>query len=218
MAAPYLGGLRITKAQWVGTHDLLVRFSSTYVASYHYQLYAGRTRVAVTTNPNDRTLLATLKPSVWPQHLWLLAVALAERLTDYGSALPLRPYNVAELTFSTSTWPADSEFIDITAGTVPGGAVDPANLLERILFDTTRQYSIRVDPRGPSGTWNFKPTGRDNRPPAIAGDEPGNLGTALAFSQELLTHPQDVVLDDDGHRFGVSVAGGTATLTYTLPD
>lgn len=197
--------------EWVSTHALLVRFRSTYGASYLYQVYAGRTLIGATSQPRARSLVVTLKPTVWPQHIFLAAVDPDDRLTDYGAQLPLRPYNRVRLRFTASSWPDDAEFIDVTAGTAPGAAVDDTNRLARLLYDSDRQYELTTDPLGPSGTWNFEATGRDDTEPD------GNVGTPLAMAQEILTQPQDVPFDGEGHRFSVSFAGGVATAEFTVP-
>ena len=211
MTAPYLGGIQISGMEWLASHSLLVRFRSTYGTTYLYQVYAGRTLLGATHNPASRSIVVNLLPTEYPQAIYLLAVETDQRLTDYGPELPIRPFNRVRLTFTASAWPADAKFIDITAGTVPGGAVDDDNLLERLLYDADREYEVTTDPFGPTGTWNFEVVGRDDTEPD------GNAGTPLALSQAILTHPQDVQLDADGHRFSLSVAAGTATASYTLP-
>lgn len=211
MTAPYLGGFKIKAVGWVGPQAIIVVFSSTYGNSYLYQLYAGRTLIGVTRGPADRSLVANLGPSVWPQHLTLLAVEPANRLTDYGSFLPKRPYNKVKFRFSTSSWPSDTKLIELAAGTTPGGAVDAANVLERIFYTSDGTFTIYSPPMPGSGTWNFEIAGRDNRPPD------GNRGTALATSASVIAHPPDVVLQDDNTRFSVSIASGTATVTFENP-
>lgn len=212
MTAPYLGGFSITAVGWLSSHAIIVVFASSYGRSYNYQLYAGRTLIGTTTSPGERKIVGSLKPSVWPQPLTLMAVAPAQRTTDYGASLPLRPYNKAKFVFSTSSWPDDAEFIELTGGTEPGGAVDTDTILERIPFDTDGEFEIFSPPMPGSGTWNFELAGRDNRPPE------GNRGTALALQADLLAHPPDVQLNSDDSRLSVAVSGGTATVTFTNPS
>lgn len=210
-AAPYMGGFKITRVAWLGSQSISVVFTSTYGSSYVYQLYAGRTLIGVTSSATDRTVVGDLEPSLWPQHLTLLAVSPANRLVDYGLSLPLRPYNRVRFSFSTSSWPSDSKCIELSAGTAVGGAVDVSNVVERIFFDTDRDFEILSPPMPGSGQWNFEIAGRDNRPPS------GNRGTALAVNANVLAHPPDVVPNDDNTRLAVSVAGGEATVTFTNP-
>lgn len=207
MAAPYMGGFRIVRAEWTGSRSITVRLRSTYGAIYHYQLYAGRTLIGVTEDTAQRVLAGTLQPSLYPQHLTVLAVSPANRLTDYGDFLPLRPYNRIRITFTTADW-TDAAFIDVTAGTAAGEAVDDANRLLRVPFDTNRQYQLLTPPMPGSGTWQLEVTGVDD----TAGD--GNAGTPLAASQAVLAHPPDIGFRSDGSRLGVSIAGGTATITF----
>lgn len=212
MAAPYMGGFRMTKLRWLGRHTLAVQFSSSYGSTYQYQLYAGRCLIGVTRSVNQRTIIGHLRPSDYPQPLTMLAVGVKNVETDYGANLPVRPYNRVELKFTTSSWPADAKFIDITAGTVPSGAVDSTNLLKRLFFDKDRQYTVNSDPMGPGGNWNFEAAGRDDKQPS------GNVGTALAMTHnDLLVHPKDVQLDANGDRLVVAISGQQATVTFTLP-
>lgn len=212
MTAPYLGGTRITGAEWLSAAALAVRFTSTYGSTYLYQLYAGRSLAGTTASPTARQVVGQIAPSQWPQHLTLLAVEPSQRLTDYGALLPRRPYNKARLRFQTSGWPSDARSIDVLAGTTPGGAVDADNRIARVPFDTNRQYAILTPPMPGSGQWNFEVIGRDDTLPE------GNAGTALALSAQLLAHPPDVALASDGSRFGVSIENQQATVTFAYPE
>ena len=204
----YMGGFTITAAHWLSSEELQVRFTSTYGSTRYYQLYAGRSLVGVTMSREARSVIGTFKPSLWPQHITLLAVDSVDRLKDFGPGLPLRPYNKVKLRASAASYPADSEFLDVHAGTVPGGAVDANNRIQRVKYDIDREYELFTDPLPGSGTWNFEIAGRDDRPPD------GNLGTALAISQEIIAHPPDMPLDDNGNRFSLSIASGTATFAF----
>lgn len=211
MTAPYLGGFKIKAIGWLGPQSVIVVFSSSYGSSYLYQLYAGRTLIGVTRGTGDRSIIGSLSPSEWPQHLTLLAVAPENRLTDYGASLPLRPYNKVKLTFSTSSWPSDAKLIELSAGTAVGGAVDTTNVLKRVFYETDGTFTIYSTPMPGTGQWNFEIAGRDDKPPD------GNRGTALAVSADVIAHPPDVVLQDDNTRFSVSIASGTATVTFENP-
>lgn len=208
MTAPYAGGHTILSAHWVGPRALKVRFSTTYGTTYHHQVYSGRTLAGVTAATGERSVIAQVVPSLSPQPLQLLAVAAGNRTTDYGADLPIRPYNRARLRFSTSGW-TDAKYIDVTRGSVAGGAVSSANLVRRVLFDTNRIYTVVTDPLQESGTWNFEAVGKD----VI-----GNEGDSLALSTTLLVYPPDIALNSStGNRLTATVASGTATIGYTRP-
>lgn len=209
---PFLGGFALTGAEWLGTHALRITWSTTYGSDYHYQLYAGRTLIGVTTSTTQRQLVAQLQPSDWSQVLQLVAVTTANRLTDYGSLLPLRPYNRVRLVFTAAGMPSDTKWIEITSGTAAGEAVDTDNVLALLPFAGNRVYSWRSDPLAGSGTWNFAVAARDERPPG------GNRGTALALSAAVLSSPPDVVPNSSGQRLTVTVADQEATITFTEPD
>jgi hypothetical protein len=211
MTAPYMGGFQITSVGWLSAGAIAVRFSTSYGSDYCYQLYAGRTLIGTTKSGGARDVVGQLEPSTWPQHLTVLAVSPSNKWTDYGASLPLRPYNRVRLRFKTASWPADSRMIEVSAGTVVGGAVDTDNVVARIPFDTDGDFEIFSPPMPGTGQWNFQIAGRDNRP------NDGNRGTALAVSANVLAHPPDVVLQDDDSRFSVVVAGGEATVTLENP-
>ena len=210
-SGPFMGGHKILRAYWISDSALHVEFSSSYGSTYHYQLYAGRCLIGATSSPAQRLIVGHLQPADWPPHITLLAVDLDQRLTDYGNTLPPRPYNRVVLNFTASSWPADSKYIDVTGGTTPGGAVDDSNLIERLLYDTDRQYTVTTKPLPGTGTWNFEVFGRDSRLAA------GNAGDVLELSQAVLAHPPDVALNSDGSRLSVSVESQTATITFSYP-
>ncbi len=208
---PYLGGFRIVRAAWLNRHSLQVRFASTWGENYYHQIYAGRSLVGVTNSPSDRVVIGAVKPSLWPQHLTLLAVSPTRKETNYGDALPRRPYNRARLRFTVSGYPSDAEFLDVTAGTVPGGAVSAGNRIARVLYDVDREYEVLSPPLAGSGTWNFAVQGVDDKP------DTGNAGASAAIAAPgILAHPPDVP-QTNSVRVSASIAGGIATLTYTRP-
>ena len=205
----HLGGLAITRAEWLGTTALRVEFSTVDTGQL-FQLYAGRKRIGVTSDVSERAVIGQLQPSLYPQHLTLVAVDPADKETDYGDELPKRPYNCVRLTFTISGWPSDAAFVDVVGSTEPGGAVDQDNLLVRQPYDTDRVYTATTPALPGSGDWDFEVTGRDNRPSG------GNEGPALELSANILAHPPDVALNEsDGSRLSVSVAGGVATIGFT---
>eukprot|EP00913_Durusdinium_trenchii_P028459 g26687.t1 len=165
---------------------------------------ANRPLIWYSDGPIANPLSTDLTPSTWPQPLQMLAVSAANRTTDYGDTLPLRPYNVVRFKFTASSWPSDSKLIELRAGTTPGGAVVDSNVVGKVLYDTDRDYTIDTPPLAGSGTWNFEVVGIDDRPAA------GNEGTALAGSKTILAHPPDVQLSS-GSRLSVSAAIGSVT-------
>lgn len=204
----YLGGLAVDSLAWASPRAIVCRFTSIHTARWHH-LYAGRTLIG-SCAPGQRLLSAQLLPARYPEHLTLAAVDIADRTTDFGDSLPLRPYNRVRLRFTASSFPDDTEFLDITAGTEPGGAVDDENRIGRLLFAGDRQYEFLTSPLQ-GGEWNFEITARDNRP---AG---GNAGTSVTAAQSVLAHPPDV--EPVGRdRLAVEVAAGVATITVTVPE
>lgn len=205
----FLGGFTIDSVYWVGTTAIRVGFSTTYGTAYLYQLYAGRTRIGVTADPDERFVIGQMQPSLYPQHLTLVAVDPTDRFTDYGDDLPRRPFNRVRLRFSTSSWPADAKCLEVVGATEPGGAVDQANVLTRILFDVDREYEYVTPALSGSGTWDFAVSGIDSRPGG------GNEGSALSLSADVLAHPPDVTPQSDGSRITFAVTAGAATIGFT---
>jgi len=210
MAAPYLGGFRITSASWASASSIRVDFESTYGDQYAYQLYAGRSLIGATTGASERRIIAPLSWSLWPQVLAVVAIDPAEFGTDYGATLPERPYNKAIATVTTTGWPADSRLVAIAWGDTPGGAVNYSNEV-RTLYDTDRAYVLTSTPIGPSGSYNFAAYGIDDKP------DSGNRGSVTSLTANLLTMPPDLVATD-GVRFTATATSGTATITYDYAE
>lgn len=208
-SAPFAGGLAITSLSWLSPTAIRCTFTTTYGTTYLYQLYAGRIRIGSTFDGAERAIIGQLQPSLYPQEITLLAVAAAERLTDYGPELPLRPYNRVRIRFNTAGFPSDTKFIDITGSTEPGGAVDDSNLIQRILYDVDRTYEVITPALSGTGNWDFEIFGRDDKP------ADGNAGTALEVTADVLAIPPDVGLGSDGTRLTVTVDGGVATVAFT---
>lgn len=206
---PFMGGFVIQSIEWMSSHAIGVSLQTTYSANYLYQLYAGRTLIGATRHPNERLLVGQLIPSTWPQCLTILAVDPGDSDIDYGDALPLRPFNRVRLAWESSGMPTDTRYIEITAGTAAGGAVDPSNVLILVPFDVNRRYEWMTLPLEGSGTWNFEIAHRDDKPPA------GNRGTAVAVAATITAIPPDLMTDSSGARFTMSVASGTATATFS---
>ena len=212
MTAPYLGGIAITDMWPGGANELLVRFSTTYTdGDYHYQIYVGRQLRGVTELLSDRIISATYEQEAVPEEITLLAVDPAEQFTDYGDDLPDRPYARVKLSLTTSGWASDTRFIEVTAGTDPGGAVDLDNVIALVPFVENGAYEIITPPFDECGTWNLEAAGRDGTFPD------GNRGTALVTSEALIVYPVDLVTAEFGPRFTADVAGGILTVTFTEP-
>lgn len=201
-----LGGFQITSAAWLAPQTLFARFTSIYTNRYH-QMYLGRTLIGVSTSFAARSVQGGASPSHYPEELQLVAVTADDRDTDFGLALPPRPYNRVNLGWTTAGW-TDAENIEIEAGDSPGGAVDVANVLGRVPFDTNRTYEFITDPLEGSGTWNFAIKGRDQTHPS------GNLGPGLAVSQHIDARPPDVALNADGSRLAAAIAAGVMTVSF----
>lgn len=210
MTAPYLGGVEITRVAAVAGNQLLVQFESVYEDQYLYQVYLGRMLAGVAASPWSRVVIVEDLASAWPEHLTLLAVDPAEALTDYGGDLPTRPYNRVKLTIDTSALEAGTKFVEVAAGTEPGGAVDPDNVLVREIFRGGGSLSLLTDPLA-GGAWNFEIAGRDGTAPD------GNRGTPLELTADITAHPPDVVGDENG-RFEYAVAAGVLTVAWTNGD
>lgn len=208
--APFMGGLAIVAMEWISSHGLAVSFESTYGTSYQYQLYAGRQLVGATVSTSDTQIIAQLFPSSWPQWLTLLAVPAADRDTSFGPLLPPNPYNCVELNFAAVGQPANAEWIEITAGTVVGGAVSLSNVVGLIPFVGNQFYSWVSQPLHGTGAWNFQLAMRDDCPPN------GNRGPAAAVSSNVITLPPDVAIVA-GQRFEIAIAAGVATVTFAYP-
>ena len=210
LGPPFLGGMRITSARWVGSHGLRVEFATSYGSAYHYQLYAGRTRIGVTTTRSQRAIVAHLQPSRWPQILQLVAVTDANRSTDYGNLLPRRAYNRVRVSAVLSD--PSARTVELASGTEPGGSVDPSNVLRVEMYSGSHVYSMLSPPLAGSGTWHFELAGRDG----TLGD--GNRGTAIAASAAVVAMPPDVQLDFAGRRMAVAIDAQMAAVTFTEPD
>lgn len=209
---PSLGGLQMTDAVYVSPTSIRVTFSTTYDDQL-YQLYAGRKLIGSTGDLSERAITAQLQPSLYPQHLCIVAVDPANRFTDYGDLLPKRPYNRVRIRFTTSASPSDMKFLDVLGADEPGG--DPETLIERVPFDVDRQYEVLTPPLPGTGNWPFQVKGRDDKPSGDT-DSPGNVGPALDLDEDVLAYPPDVVMaGPNSPRFTVTIESGVATAFFT---
>lgn len=205
---PSLGGLRMLDAFYTSPLAIRVTFETTYDDQL-YQLYAGRLLIGATGDLAERAITGQLVPSLYPQHLCIVAVDPEDRLIPLGDDLPKRPYNRVRIRFTTSASATDIKFLDVVGSTEPDGAVDPDNLIERVIFDIDREYEVLTPPLPGTGNWDFEIFARDDKP------ADGNTGASLALSEDVLAYPPDVELQPDGSRLTVSVDTGVATIGFT---
>lgn len=207
----YLGGTRLTGAKWVGTHALSVRFESSHIGLIH-QLYAGRTLIGVAASTTARVIVGQLVQTDWPQRLHVIAVSGELRNVDHGHLLPVRPYNRASITIDSTAITPDARRVVVTAGTTPGGAVDPANRVASSVLEGDGEYVLLTDVLPGSGEWNLAVTAYDRAEPD------GNAGTPLTLSLRVESHPPDFMLNDDGRRLrDFAIADQTLTVSVVLP-
>ena len=212
----YLGGVRLTRASWVGG-ALRVRFESVHSTCLH-QLYAGRQKLGETSAVGQRVLVVLLEPSTWPARLTVVAVEPAQAGQDFGDLLPERAYNRPRLTFTASggTW-SEAKTIEVLSGAEPGDPIGDGVERGRMVFEAEGSQSIRLKPLPGSGFWGLRIQGRDGRLPS------GNVGTAAETVVRVVSHPPDLVavagsgLGTAPRRFTVSVAGGVATIGCEVP-
>lgn len=209
---PYSGGSQITNLEWVDVFALRVDFETTYDNLIH-QVYIGRSLAGNTESMADLSLICHAIPSIYPEHIQLLAVDPADRYTDFGAILPDRPYNAVKLAWTTSGWAPDTRRIEIAAGTEAGGSVVTSNVIGKVPFDDDGAFQFLTDPLPGSGEWNFQIAGRDKTKPN------GNRGIPLAISADILAHPPDLARQPDGYnRLAVTITGGNLTASFVEAD
>lgn len=203
-----MGGLQITDAKWVGQHSLQVSFVTNLVGRF-FQLYAGRRLVGVTATTSTRRVIGQVMPSLIPAPMTLLAVTPDDRQTNFGPKLPPRPWNHYQLNWSTSSYPTDARFFDLTAATAAGGEVDDTNLIARIEYVGDIAYNFDLPELVSGGLWTYRLTPRDDALPR------GNAGTPAEVEIAALVYPKDLKLRPDGNRFTASVEEGVLTCSFT---
>jgi len=204
----FLGGMTIVGVGWAGPHAVYVDFASDYVTDWHWQLYANRTLIGISDDPSDRRVIGQLRAAAAPAPLTLVRVSSDSRQTDYGAELPSQAWNQYTLAWAASGYPSDADHFEITGSTEPGGSVDADNVLGRVPFGGNRSYQFPLEPFDMGGIWTFRITPRDNALPS------GNAGTPSDVAITVAVPPADVVMDDDGNRFSLSVAGGELTVGF----
>lgn len=207
-AGPYLGGFTITSMGWLGPRAVFVDFETTYINKFH-QLYAGKELIGVTSALAETRIVGQLDPSPSPRPILLLAVQPADRLTDFSSGFPPRPWNRFDLDWSGVGMPADTKEFIVTSGTIPGGAVDDSNELGRVPFTSAGlPYTFHTDPVDEGGLWNLRVRAIDNARPS------GNVGTAANVSDTAYIHPPDVLMNASGGRLTATVVNGIVAIDF----
>ncbi len=205
--AAFLGGLQITSMRWGGMHSLGVNFLSVYTDRY-VQIYSGRKLVGVTSSLSATRVVGQVDPSRCPPPITLLAVLVADRLTDFGPQLPRRPWNTFRLDWSAVDYPDDSKWFDVTGSEAAGEPASADNLLAQVEFVGDADYSFELPPLESGGAWEYTITPRDDALPL------GNPGTPDSVSIDARVYPPDVTLRSDGKRFLASVEDGVLTVAF----
>ena len=205
--AACLGGTRITKMQWDGRRALAVTFTSVF-ADRLYQLYAGRTRIAVTELVSELRMVGQLEPTDCPAPLQIVAVEPSDVGTLYGSELPPRPWNRYRAGWSAEDYPADAKWFELWGSSA---ASEPADtLIARVQYVGDTDYVFDLPPLTAGGAWEYTITPLDDAVPA------GNAGTPSTLTVNAHVHPPDVSFLFDGNRFSLAVADGVLTASFTF--
>lgn len=203
----FLGGFKLLSTHWAGPNAVEVRFDSS-LTGWFYQLYAGRTRIASTVLSTERRLIGQLFPDDTPTPLTIVRVSLADRITNFGPQLPKWPWNRFKLAWTVAGYPADCRYWDILASAAAGQAVDPNNLVGRVLFAGDGSYEFYAPPVAANGQWTYRVLPRDSTfRDGNAGDEDDTTVSALIM-------PKDVTEDDSGNRFSLAVTGGQLVAAF----
>lgn len=210
MTAPYAGGHTIKRAEWGESTELNVDFTTVHT-TLHHQLYHGRQLVGVTETIGSRSISGATQQFDNPEEVQILAVDADDQFTDFGSTLPPRPYARVKLRVTTSGWASDTRYVQFSAGTEPGGAVDVTNILGNVPWVGNGTYVFITPPMLESGTWNFEAAGIDGTLPD------GNRGTAIAISATVLVYPPDVLAEEFGPRLTATIDAGNLVVTFEEP-
>ena len=207
----YLGGQTPIAAGWVGPRAVYVDFTSSITRGWHFQLYAGRKLIGVTSTTTARRVVGQLVVSDAPAPLTLIRVRSSERTTDFGPQLPRLPWNRFVLVWSAADYPADAHHFRITAAREAGGAVDDTNELALVEYLGDIAYRHALPPLPTAGTWRYRISPRDDARPA------GNAGTPTDVTIVAEVPPADFSLDDHGNRFTLTVDAGDLVASFTYP-
>ena len=203
----------VDSVHWLGPHEIQVRFSSSNVGAFH-QLYIGRRLAGRTGFAADRVIRGQYQSGVTQPPLFVVSVDAANLSIDHGSKLPRRPWNLHRLNWTGVGMPADTDRFVITAANNPDEAPLAANRLGAVPYVAGKAaYEFKTPARPCSGDWQFGVTPFDNTcgPDSL---HQGNAGTEAIATVRATVYPPDVAYQSDGHRFGVSINGGNATVTF----
>lgn len=207
----------ITSVKRLGPHEIEVAFASSHVDVFH-QLYIGRRLAGRTSVASDRFVRGQYQYAITQPPLFIVAVDAANAAIDHGSKLPRRPWNLHRLNWTGTGMSADTDRFVVTAADNPGEAPSDSNRLGAVPYVAGKaSYSFDTPARRCSGAWQFGVTPYDNTcgPDAL---HQGNAGTQTIATVTADVYPPDVAYQDDGHRFGVSVSDGNATVSFTYQE
>ena len=206
----YLGGVRHTASEWIGLSALLVRFETLHDDCVHH-VYVGR-RLSAVASAGSRSVVVPLLETEWPQPITIVAQDAAYADRDVGDDLPPRPWNATRLivTAEGATW-ADAKTIEVRSGEFPGDPADDDFERARTVYQGEGTYTIEVPPLPGAGHWGLEVVGRDKTLPT------GNVGSTATVTVRVECAPPDLVLQADGERFAVAVAGGVASIDCEVP-
>jgi hypothetical protein len=206
----YLGGFDITDIFWAGRNAVGVVFDhgGNYTAQL-FQLYAGRRLIGVTDDVSQ-TLVIGQVPAGSACPLGIVAVDIVERLSDFGSNLDLRPWNVYRLGWEAPADPSpDLHHFDIVAGRNPGDDYDATNIVARVPATGAPSYSYVLPPFPARGDWSLAVIARDDAQPD------GNAGSISQVTIPTIIYPWDFVPQSDGRRFLPTIADGELSIAFT---
>lgn len=209
MSQWYLGGHTYVGVGWDGPQAVRVDFVSDYLTGWHWQLYAGRKLIGVTSLPTARRVVGQLLVDDAPAQLLLLRVAAASRLTDFGQVIPAEAFHRYAIEFTVSGAQPDTHHFDITGSTAAGGSVDDTNLIARVEYRGDMVYRQPLPALATGGAWTFRVTPRDDALPL------GNAGTPTDVTITAELPPADLALLDDGNRFTLAVDAGDLVAAFT---
>jgi hypothetical protein len=199
----------ITGVKWISSGTIQVDFESHHSDRWH-QIYSGRRLIGVTSQQGERAVSGMIVPSSSPSPLQVVAVDSANRMTDYGRQLPIRPYNQFELSWSAVSMDADCERYAVFVPTEFGG--EPDSLLRCVESVGNGNYTTETPVVDQSGDWTYSIQPIDD----AAGDDPiteGNYGTASEVTVRAKVYPPDFAYDASGSRFAASSVDGQLTVS-----
>jgi hypothetical protein len=211
----FLGGMTPIAAGWVNPMVVYVDFVSQYDEGWLWQLYSNRTLIGATGIQSERRVYGQVVASDLPSPLTLVRVDHDNVLTDYGPFLPHPPWlpsNGYRMEWNSAGMSADTDHFDIIRSSAAGEAIDLTNVLGRVPFTGDGDYTFELPAFSENGTWAVGLVPRDGTFPL------GNPGATVQESIIVATPPPDVVIQEDGSRFSVVIAGGILTANFVYPE